>query len=46
VARTPVYVTMRDEIIGIVGAPVYELLAALLVKRSRRTVLPHPAVRR
>lgn len=46
VARTPVYVTMRDEIAGIVGEPVYELLAALLVQRSRRTVLPHPAVRR
>ncbi len=46
VSRTPVYVTMRDEIVGIVGAPVYELLASLLAQRSRRTVLPHPAVRR
>jgi hypothetical protein len=46
VARTPVYVTMHDEIAGIVGEPVYELLAGLLAQRSRRTVLPHPAVRR
>jgi hypothetical protein len=46
VGRQPVYVTLRDEITELVGAPVYAMLAALLAERRRRTVLPHPAVRR
>jgi len=46
VGRQPVYVTMRDEITEMVGEPVYAILAGLLAERRRRTVLPHPAVRR
>jgi hypothetical protein len=42
-----VYVTMRDEIVEMIGAPVYELLVRQLKERKgRRGVLPHPAVRR
>jgi hypothetical protein len=40
-----VYLTLRDEIVGMVGETVYEQVAALL-GRSRWTPLPHPAVRR
>jgi hypothetical protein len=46
IAKEPVYVTLRDEIVEMVGTPVYETLAGLLAARKRRTVLPHPAVRR
>jgi hypothetical protein len=46
VSRRPVYVTMRDEIVEIVGQPVYDLLAEQLAQRARRSPLPHPAVRR
>ena len=46
IGRQPVYVTMRDEITEMVGEPVYAILARLLAERRRRTVLPHPAVRR
>jgi hypothetical protein len=41
-----VYVTMRDEIVEMIGRPVYELLARQLKERGRRAALPHPAVRR
>ena len=40
-----VYRTLRDEIVEMVGEPVYERLVALL-ERPRWTPLPHPAVRR
>ena len=40
-----VYRTLRDEIVEMVGEPVYERLVALL-QRPRWTPLPHPAVRR
>jgi hypothetical protein len=43
----PVYVELHDEIVELVGAPVYELLAAQLRERATTsTPLPHPAVRR
>jgi hypothetical protein len=45
VAHDPVYVTMRDEIVEMIGAAVYERLVALL-ERPKWTPLPHPAVRR
>ena len=41
-----VYVTLRDEIVEMIGEPVYQLLARQLKERGRRAVLPHPAVRR
>jgi hypothetical protein len=46
VGHEPVYVSMRDEIVEIIGEPVYEMLVVQLAQRRRRTVLPHPAVRR
>ena len=46
VGRTPTYVTLRDEIVELVGEPVYAMLDRQLRQRARRTVLPHPAVRR
>src|SRR4051794_39783511 len=46
VGRTPVYLSLRDEIVELTGESVYGLLAAQLAQRARRTVLPHPAVRR
>jgi len=57
VDEEPVYVTMADELIGLVGEPAYRRLATWLDARrraSRRSVpdpaagtpLPHPAVRR
>ena len=47
VGTTPVWVEMRDELVEMVGEPVYDLLAAHLGERSRAGVafLPHPAVR-
>jgi hypothetical protein len=46
VGAEPVYVTMRDEIVEIIGEPVYTTLVQLLTQRRRKTMLPHPAVRR
>jgi hypothetical protein len=46
IGRTPVYRYLRDEIVELVGEPVYALLAGELKQLDRRTVLPHPAVRR
>jgi hypothetical protein len=46
VGHTPVYVTLRDEIVELIGEPVYALLVAQLATRGRRAMLPHPAVRR
>jgi hypothetical protein len=44
--RKPVYRYLRDELIELVGEPVYALLVGQLSERNPRTVLPHPAVRR
>jgi hypothetical protein len=41
-----VYRSLRDELVEMVGEAVYELLSAQLDLRRRRTMLPHPAVRR
>jgi hypothetical protein len=46
VGHSPVYVTLRDEIVELVGDAVYALLTEQLRARARRAVLPHPAVRR
>ncbi len=46
VAKVPVYVTMRDEIVELIGEQVYAMLVAQLTQRGRRVALPHPAVRR
>lgn len=46
VGTSPVYRYLADEIRAMVGNRVYDLLAAQLVTRAKRTVLPHPAVRR
>jgi hypothetical protein len=40
----PVYVSLRDELVEIVGRPVYELLATELQRRGADCPLPHPAV--
>lgn len=42
----PVVVTLRDEIVALVGDEVYELLLAQLRGRPAVTWVPHPAVRR
>jgi hypothetical protein len=42
----PVYRAMRDELVEMIGEPVYKLLSGQLEVRRRRVVLPHPAVRR
>ena len=44
--RRPVYQYLQDEIVELVGAPVYELLVRQLRSRQKRTPLAHPAVRR
>jgi hypothetical protein len=41
----PAYVYLRDEIIEMVGRPVYDQMAILL-QRPKWTPLPHPAIRR
>ncbi len=46
VGADTVVVTMRDEIVELVGEPVYQLMATQLARRAKRTILPHPAVRR
>jgi hypothetical protein len=42
----PVVVTLRDEIVAMVGQDVYELLLGQLRDRPAVTWVPHPAVRR
>ncbi len=42
----PVYVTNRDEIVEMVGEPVYQMLVDHLAERGTERLLPHPAVRR
>jgi hypothetical protein len=46
VDHDPVYVTNRDEIVEMVGAPVYQMLVDHLAERSNVQLLPHPAVRK
>jgi len=46
VGREPVYVTMRDEIVEMIGEQVYAMLVNQLTQRGQRVMLPHPAVRR
>lgn len=45
VGAQPVYESLRDEIVELVGATAYDLMVSLL-ERPRWTPLPHPAVRR
>jgi hypothetical protein len=41
-----VYMAMADELVGMVGEPVFRRLATYLDERRRRGVsLPHPTVR-
>ena len=42
----PVYRYLREELIEMIGKPVYELLVRQLGARAKRSILPHPAVRR
>ena len=47
VDRSPVYVTMRDEIVEMVGQEAYDLFVAhVAARRPRPQYLPHPALRR
>lgn len=46
VERTPVYTRLHDEIVGLVGAEVYDRLCRYLDRRGQETFLPHPAIRR
>ncbi len=46
VDRDPVAVTLREEIVALVGDEVYELLLDQLRSRPAVTWVPHPAVRR
>jgi len=43
VAKAPVYERLRDELIEMVGAPVYDLLVTYLAERRRDHPLAHPA---
>jgi hypothetical protein len=45
-AAGPVYLTMRDELVEMVGAAVYERLVAALAMRGSEHLLAHPTVRR
>ncbi|MDQ4132210.1 MAG: hypothetical protein M3179_03165 [Actinomycetota bacterium] len=46
VGAQPVYRSMADELVGLVGAEVYGRLAGYLDRRRRGQPLPHPTVRR
>jgi len=46
VDRRPVYETLRDELVELVGQKVYDRLLGYLRTRKATTYLPHPAVRR
>jgi hypothetical protein len=46
VGADPVFVTMRDEIVELVGERPYSMLVDVLAARRPKTRLPHPAVRR
>ncbi|HEY9555803.1 MAG TPA: hypothetical protein VIR58_03650 [Acidimicrobiales bacterium] len=45
VDRQPVYETMRDEIVEMVGIKAYETFVAHMATRSAGQLLPHPALR-
>ncbi len=44
--RSPVYQTLRDEIVEMIGPGIYDRLVEKLRDRPRVRFLPHPAVRR
>jgi hypothetical protein len=46
VGDKPVWLTLTDELVAMVGPKVFALLAGHLRSRGRRVNLPHPAVRR
>jgi hypothetical protein len=46
VGREPVYVTMRDELVEMVGQTAYDLFREHVAVRGQERYLPHPAVRR
>ena len=46
VAADPVYLTMRDEIVELIGSRPYDLLVAYLERRREWQPVAHPAVRR
>jgi len=49
VGKQPVYITLRDELVAMVGDQVYGLVASYLDDRRRKgagKLLPHPTVRR
>jgi hypothetical protein len=46
VDRSPVYETLRDEIIEMVGQKAYDLLCEHVATRGSERYLPHPALRR
>lgn len=46
VDHRPVYETLRDEIVELVGEAPYDALCGYVKDRGTETVLPHPAVRR
>jgi hypothetical protein len=46
VGRDPVYVSMRDELVEMVGQTAYDLFAEHVAVRGQERYLPHPAVRR
>ena len=46
VDRAPVYETLRDEIVEMVGQKAYDLLAEHVASRGTERYLPHPALRR
>jgi hypothetical protein len=46
VDHEPVYVTMRDEIVEMVGATAYDLFVQHVAGRGTERYLPHPALRR
>jgi hypothetical protein len=43
---TPVYVSLREELVALVGDEIYAIIASLLKERRRRVFVPHPTVRR
>jgi hypothetical protein len=46
VGRVPVYVELREELVEMVGAPIYEMFVRYVENRpGRKVALPHPAVR-
>jgi hypothetical protein len=46
VDQLPVYETLRDEIVELVGEEPYDLLVSYVKERGAERLLPHPAVRR